>query len=53
MPKRFNSLLMLFALGLLVGWIGGGASARDTSHANLQLPSRAIAIVDKAHRLIN
>jgi signal transduction histidine kinase len=53
MPKRFNSLLMLFALGLLVGWIGGGASAPDTSHANLQLPSRAIAIVDKAHRLIN
>lgn len=53
MPKRFNSSLLIFALGLLVGWVGGTSSLPEPKASRAHLPSRAISIVDKAHRLIS
>tara|TARA_B110000971_G_C20024110_1_gene507884 strand:+ start:1678 stop:2169 length:492 start_codon:yes stop_codon:yes gene_type:complete len=53
MPKRFNSLLLIFALGLLFGWVGGTSNLSEPQASRAHLPSRAISIVDNAHRLIN
>ena len=52
MPKRFTSLLMVFACGLLVGWLGANASQPAPPSAQAHVPSRAISMVDKAYRMI-
>ena len=53
MPKQFKSLLLVFALGLLLGWAGGTFSLPEPKATRAHLPSKAISIVDKAHRLIS